>query len=471
MVLQRGVAVPVWGNSAPGADVLVEFAGQKAVAKAGADGRWKATLRPLEARAKPGDLTVTAGGETQVLRDILVGDVWIAAGQSNMEWTLANEAHAKEELPQADRPALRLLNLSYAGQNANSRPFGPEVLKRLDSEHYFRGAWTRCSTESAKPFSAVAYYFGKELLAAARVPVGVVHLAVGGSPTEAWIRKEVHASSKELRPMTEGNWLANELLEPWCRQRARENLGRHTESPHPFQPGFLWEAGVAKLLPFPIRGVIWYQGESNSLSLPRVRQHELLFPLMVADWRKQWGIGNFPFLYCQLSSIGTSKGYKSEYWPEFRDSQRRMLERIPESAMAVTSDLGHPTDVHPRNKRDVGHRLALAALATVYGQVCEHRGPDPASTNQDGSTLVVRFRHADGLTTSDGKPPRSFELAGADGKYNPVEAMIEGTSVRLKCGTVAAPVSVRYGWQPVSEGNLVNRAALPASTFQLKVSP
>jgi sialate O-acetylesterase len=194
--------------------------------------------------------------------------------------------------------------------------------------------------------------------------------------------------------------------------------------------------------------------------------------MLIADWRKQWGIGEFPFLYCQLSSIGTSKGYKSEHWPEFRDGQRRMLEQIPKSAMAVTSDLGHPTDVHPRNKIDVGRRLALlAALATVYEQKCEYRGPVPDTTKAEGSTLVIRFHHAEGLATADGKAPRSFEIAGADGIYAPAEAAVEGATVRLKFGKVASPFSVRYGWQPFSEGNLVNRSALPTSTFELKVSP
>jgi sialate O-acetylesterase len=239
---------------------------------------------------------------------------------------------------------------------------------------------------------------------------------------------------------------------------------------HPFKPGFLWDAGVARLTPFPVRGVIWYQGESNSLSPGRVRQHERLFPLLVADWRKQWGIGEFPFLYCQLSSIGTEKGYKAQHWPEFRDGQRRMLAVVPNSGMAVTSDLGHPSDVHPRDKKEVGRRLALWALAKTYGKKLAHSGPLARSVRREGATLVVDFDHADGgLKTADRKPPRGFEIAGEDGVYAAAGVSFGTATATLSNPKVAAPVSVRYGWRPYSDGNLVNGAALPASTFELRV--
>lgn len=481
MVVQQGVPVPVWGTADAGTPITVSFTTQEKQTKADAKGKWSVTLDAMAAVAEPRDLKVVAGNRTLIVRDVLVGEVWVAAGQSNMEWPLANEANAKAELPTADHPKFRLLNLNYAGQNSFANPFGPDVLKRLAPKEFFHGTWQRCSPKSAKGFSAVGYYFGKELYQSLKVPVGIIHLAVGGSPTEAWIRREALAGDNELAPLVKGNWLENASLEPWCQQRGRENLSvalkekmewskDETGPNHPFKPGFLWDAGISRLTSFPIRGVIWYQGESNSLELRRVQQHDRLFPLLVADWRKQWGIGEFSFLYCQLSSIGTEKGYKSQHWPEFRDGQRRFLAEIPNTGMAVTSDLGHPTDVHPRNKKEVGHRLALWALARTYDQKLVYSGPLAKSVRRDGSALVVTFDHADeGLKTSDDKPVAGFEIAGEDGVFQLAEVKAAKDVVKLTNKRVAEPVSARYGWQPFSTGNLTNGTGLPASTFLLVI--
>ncbi len=468
MILQRAVPVPVWGGAKPGATVTVTFAGQRKLATADEKGQWSITLDPLPADDAPCDLKVISGENTLLVRDVLVGEVWVAAGQSNMEWPLANEAYAKAELPTADHPTIRLLNLNYAGQNYIAKPFGSDVLKQHTSYGFYRGTWQPCTPHSVKSFSAVGYYFAKKIHQTLKVPVGVIHFAVGGSPAESWIRREALAGDKELAPLVIGNWLENERLGEWCRQRGRENLAfaltRKADVPknglglnHPFKPGFLWEAGIARLMPFPIRGIIWYQGESNSLELWRVRQHERLFPLLVADWRRQWGVGEFPFLYCQLSSIGTEKGYKSQHWPEFRDGQRRMLTEIPNTGMAVTSDLGHPTDVHPRNKKEVGRRLALWALARTYDQKLSYSGPLPKSVKRDGSALVVTFDHADeGLKASDGKPLAGFEIAGKDGVFRPADVEVGKDAITLTSILVTEPDSARYGWQPFSTGNLTN---------------
>lgn len=479
MVLQRGVAVPLWGSAEAGAVIRVSFAGQRKETRADPAGRWRVTLAAMGADDTPRDLHIVAGKQTRLVRDVLVGEVWLAAGQSNMEWPLSSEAHVRTELPGAALPKLRLLNLTYAGQGTFARPFGPDVRKRLTPTEFYRGTWTACTPRSAQDFSAVAYYFGKKVHQSIQVPVGVIHLAVGGSPAEAWIRRQALANDRELQRLVQGNWLENARLDAWCRQRGRENLAIHSKDKtglygdesgpnHPFKPGFLWDAGIARLMPFPVRGVVWYQGESNSLDAARVRQHERLFPLLVADWRKQWGLGVFPFFYCQLSSIGTEKGYRAQHWPEFRDGQRRMLATIPHTGMAVTSDLGHPTDVHPRNKREVGHRLALWALARTYDRPLAYSGPLARSVRREGSSLVVSFDHADGgLNTTDGKPPRAFEIAGSDGVYVAADVSLGASTVTLTSKKVATPVSVRYGWHPYSAGNLMNGAALPASTFLL----
>ncbi len=479
MVLQRGVPVPVWGTADPGTPVTVMFADQRKEVKADDKGKWSVTLDAMKADAESRELKVVAGRDMLLVRDVLVGEVWIAAGQSNMEFAMAMEAHAKAELPKAEHPQLRLLNLAHAGQYSSAKAFGPDELKRLTPEKFYQGKWQPCSPQSAKDFSAVGYYFAKEIHETLKVPVGVIHLAVGGSPTEAWIRREAMAADKELAPLLKGNWLENDNQEAWCRQRGRENLAvalkgkidfpKDEAGPnHPFKPAFLWDAGIARLIPFSIRGVIWYQGESNSLDLRRVRQHDRLFPLLVADWRKQWGIGEFPFLFCQLSSIGTEKGYKAQHWPEFRDGQRRMLTEIPNMGMAVTSDLGHPTDVHPRNKKEVGHRLALWALARTYDKKVAYSGPLAKSVRREGSGLVVTFDHPDaGLKTSNGRSAAGFEIAGEDGMFRAADVEIGRDTITLTNNIIAQPVTARYGWQPFSTGNLTNGESLPASTFLL----
>jgi sialate O-acetylesterase len=495
MVLQRDLPVPVWGRTQPGGQITVEFAGQKQAAKADASGHWRVTLEPLLASHEPRTLAVTDTSRPAhpalCLTNILVGEVWLAAGQSNMEWPLAQEAHAAMELPAATNARLRLLNLTFAGQHFYARPFGSNELARMTPDKFYSGTWQACSPASARPFSAIAYYFAQAVQRELDVPVGVIHLAVGvihlavgGSPAEAWIRRAALAGETALQPIVAGNWLTNAALDGWCRERGGQNLAAALEAGwpvpgddlgpnHPFKPGFLWDAGPARLGPFALRGVLWYQGESNSLEPWRVAQHEKLFPLLVRDWRVQWGRPRLPFLYCQLSSISTNAGYKAGCWPEFRDQQRRFLDVIPDTAMAVTSDLGHPTDVHPRNKREVGRRLALAVLARVYGRAGEGSGPLIATATRRGAEVVLEFRHADGLRTTDGQPPNGFELAGKSGEFHPATATLRGGRVVLSAAPVSEPEQVRYLWEPfpVPPQNLVNSAGLPASTFRVDIRP
>ena len=474
MVLQRDEPLPVWGRAVPGELVTVEFAGDKKTAVADVDGRWLVRLGPQTASATARGLRISAAGESCEITDVLVGEVWLCAGQSNMEWPLARELHAEAELPRASHPGIRFFNPGYAGKGTGGSPFTAEEVAMLISADYYRGAWEVCTPGSAARMSAIGYYAARDLHAALGVPVGIIHLAVGGSPAEAWVSRKTLARDTALRALTEGDWLVNPALEVWCRQRGQENLGPAPAGSaggpdHPFKPGFLWDAGIEPLLPFGLRGVMWYQGESNSLSLARVRQHEILLPLLVRDWRQGWGRPDLPFLYCQLSGIDANP-YRSEFWPEFCDSQRRLLEVIPHSGMVVTADVGHRTDVHPRDKATVGARLAGLALARVYGREHESSGPLPKSARLQGNEVVVTFTHAiGGLRTSDGQALRGFEIAAADNGFIPASALINGATVRVTYQAGIAPRRIRYGWQPYPEGNLENSDSLPASTFVLDV--
>lgn len=421
LMVQRDVPLPVWGRAEPGAIVVGEFAGERQRATADVAGRWTLRFAPRPASSEPRVIRIASGDTKREIADVLVGEVWLCAGQSNMEWPLAKEAHAADEIPRAAQPAVRLFNPDYPGKDTGAKAFSPAETERLAPEMYFRGAWTTCTPETAARCSAIGYYFAKELSATLGVPVGMIQLAVGGSPAESWMRVESLAADPELRGLVAAPWLENPALEAWCRQRAHENLDRaigageveRRNPPHAFQPGFLWRAAIAPLAPFALRGILWYQGESNSLRLDRVRQHEKIFPLLVRDIRAQWGVESLPFLYCQLSGIETAH-YHSEFWPEFRDSQRRLLAAVPHSGMVVTSDVGDPASVHPRDKRTVASRLVRLALAQVYGRSVLASGPRPQALRTRVRELEMAFDSVGaGLTTSDGAALRGFEVAAA----------------------------------------------------------
>lgn len=481
MVLQRDAEIRVSGTAAPGENVSVSFHKKIESAKADENGNWSVKLAPLPADAEPSDLTVTGGSSTATLRDILVGDVWLCSGQSNMEFPLSREISAPAAIAAASDPLIRLFDYRSATRGVAGTPFNHEQIKRLNEYELFSGQWEVCSPKTARDFSAIGYFFAKEIQPRANIPVGVISCAVGGSPTESWIYLcELYKPANRDILSPDGNWLDNPRLDSWCKDRARQNLAKAIESKeirsflgplHPFKPGYLFAGGIRKLSKLSVRGVLWYQGESNSLEDFRVAQHEKLFPLLVGNWREKWNFGNIPFYYCQLSSIGTEKGYKSQFWPEFRDQQRRFLETLPNVGMVVTSDLGDRADVHPRNKHEVGRRLALLALAKSYGQNIAFSGPLPAAAHEDGRNVVVTFKFADkGLKTSDSNPPAAFELAGSDGNFHPATAQIDGARVILSNPNVNSPKIVRYAWQPYSPGTLINGDNLPASTFQLSVS-
>jgi sialate O-acetylesterase len=491
MVLQREAKLPVWGTAAAGHEITVTFNGASAGAVADAQGRWRAELPAQVASTTARELQISANGTPLItVGDVLVGEVWLCAGQSNMEFRTDQEATWAGEQANAALPHVRLRNLGYAGQGIFASAYSAAVVARQTPEQFYNaGTWAACNAASAAPFSAVGYFFGKEIRAAVGVPVGLINVSVGGSPAEAWVRRGALAGNAALAPMVNPNWTTSgTALEPWCNERARVQLGANAGTApgddlgpnHSFKPAFLWNAGPARIAPFAIRGVLWYQGESNALSHLgeagvtnprwRVDQHEQLFPMLVRDWRHQWGQGDFPFLVCQLSSISES-AYDSDFWPEFRDGQRRAARLLPNVGLAVTSDLGNATNVHPTNKRDVGRRLACWARRNIYGEPGVLACPLPTSATRQGNVATVLFSDAGpALATSNGAAPASLEVAGADGVFHAATASIAGATVLASSPNVPAPTAVRYGWQPFSNGNLVNSAGLPASTFQLTIT-
>ncbi|MGC0778619.1 MAG: sialate O-acetylesterase [Candidatus Acidiferrum sp.] len=458
MVIQRDLPVHVWGLGAPGEEVRVSFRGASRTATADRLGQWQAYL-PAGGPGGPFTLEI-AGTNKLSFSDIFVGDVWIASGQSNMEFQLRDVANAEAELGRADQPAIRLCKVNHTSADY---PMSDVAIR----------PWTLSTRESAAKFSAVAFLFAQEIHADQKVAIGVIEADWDGTVAEAWTSLPALASDAALMPefaafakLADGE-SAYRLEQP----HQEEQIARAKAEGKPI-PEFPWRPEIrswipsadyngmiAPLTPFPIRGAIWYQGESNA-GPERAPTYHHLFETMIRDWRSQWKIGDFPFFYVQLANW---KADPETMWPTVRDAQRRTLE-LKNTGMAVTIDIGNPDNIHPTNKQDVGHRLALAARAIAYGETLEYSGPLYRLSFAEGSSLRVAFTHGSGLVAKGGEL-HGFEVAGADHKFVSATATIEHDSVVVSSSTVASPVYVRYGWDSNPDCNLYNAAGLPASPF------
>jgi len=459
MMLQYGRPLAIAGTANADDIVTVQIAGQKHEAKCADNGCWSVSIDPLKAGG-PYTLTVSTKKQTISYKNILAGDVWLCSGQSNMAFKLASAVTAQKDIPLANNSNIRLYNMDAIWPTDNVE-WEQSALDSINNLKYLHtDGWTECTSETARDFSAIAYYFGRELQQKLDVPVGLICNAVGGSTTESWVDR--HSLEYEF-PAVMRDWLNNDFIQDWARGRAKKNIAKAlANNPlqrHPYQPCYMWEAGILPLEHFDIKGVIWYQGESNAHNKDA---HAKLFQLLVKGWREYWNNLDLPFYFVQLSSI------ERPSWPWFRDSQRLLLDKLNNVGMAVCSDLGDPKDVHPRKKLEVGQRLAALALNKTYG--FSNIVPSGPLFNRvafiNGSALVS-FDYADQLKSSDGKEISTFELAGEDGLFYPAKASFIGNAtLEVKSEKVPNPVVVRYGWQPYTEANLVNEAGLPASTFR-----
>jgi sialate O-acetylesterase len=467
-VIERDRPIHIWGWSAPAAHLTVKFHAQSVAAIADATGNWSLWLAP-ESAGGPYTLTVTGDGADVTVSDVLVGDVWIASGQSNMEMPLkgfpGNSVlkDGDREIAAATNPKLRLLIVTKKSADYPQNDV-PDM-------------WTLCTPETAQNFSAVAYFFGREIAAKEDVPVGLIDSTWGGTPADSWVSMDTLGTHPELLPafasraaFADGQndrdaQLAAEKQEDAAAQAAGKPRPKHPWHPDEssWTPAGLYNGMIAPLTPLSVRGFIWYQGETNSAH-DRAPYYESLMNGLIGDWRMHFAQGNLPFYSVQISSFNSP----GEDWGRVRDAQRRTLE-VANTAMAVTLDAGSPDNVHPPDKQTVGHRLALAARHLVYGEDVAYASPlfrqATAELQQDGSTaLRVWFDHAQGLTTQGG-PSTAFEVAGADHHFVPAEAKIEGETVVVSASTVPHPVFVRYGWMGVMPDNIFNAAGLPMSAF------
>ena len=461
MVLQRRRPVHIWGKAEPAERVTVAFRGQQREAVTDALGRWSVYLPPGEAGG-PFSLSINR----IVLSDVLVGDVWVASGQSNMEWPNAWAADPQTVIAAASHPRIRLVRAMHK-------------VSEFPVENLVGEMWRECTPESAEKFSAVAYHFGRLLQRKLDIPVGLIQTAWGGTPADAWTPLAAIARDPALMPVfTEWDRLMQEhalaLLRYDRAARDWEKLAAQLKAQHktlppppekpvgpggPFTPGGLFNAMVAPVTPLPIRGVIWYQGEANG-SVTRAPYYGRLFQAMISEWRRAWGIGDFPFLFVQLANFNAP----DSAWPELREGQRQALQ-LRNTGMAVTIDIGTPDNIHPPDKKTVGERLSLAARSIAYGESIEYSGPLPRQVTSEPHALRVWFDHAAGLTARGGAA-RGFEVAGPDRKYVPAEARIEGETVLVQSSALADPLYIRYGWRDNPDCNLFNAAGLPASPFR-----
>lgn len=460
MVLQRGLPTHVWGMSASREAVTITFRSESRATTADDLGRWSVYFSPGEAGG-PYQMVVKATN-TITLNDILVGDVWVASGQSNMEFPMRYADNAPAEIAAAKYPEIRFFRVDHH----------PSDFPQANVE---AKTWTACTPETVADSSAVAYYFAREVQSKIHVPIGLIETFWGGTAAESWTSLPSLTADSALMPVftARAATVAGESTTRLQRKHDEELADAQAKAEgkpvpdRPWHPDFdawapsaLFNGMIAPLTPFAIRGVIWYQGEANS-GAERAPLYARVFQTMIRDWRKAWGEGDFPFLFVQIANWNTPP---EELWPDVRDAQRQTL-ALRNTAMAVTIDIGDAVDIHPKNKHDVGVRLALAARALTYGEKLEWSGPLYRQVTPEEHALRVWFDHGNGLNAK-GATLTGFEVAGTDGKYSPAEAKIEGESVVVSSAAVPAPVSVRYGWAANPTCNLYNRAGLPASPFQ-----
>lgn len=458
MVLQRNKSIVIWGKGTPNNRVTVTIGKASESTVVQNNGAWQAILPAMPAGG-PHTIKVDDGVTTKAISNILIGEVWLCSGQSNMAFELSQSHEAELAIENANNNQIRLYNMKEIAATDNSE-WDDDVLNKINELQYYNPTtWTISSKQSAAKFSAVGYYFGVMLQKELNVPIGLIHNAIGGSTTESWIDRYTLEHNPILVDLLY-NWSNNDFIDSWVRGRASINT-KQSDNPHqrhPFHPAYLFESGIAPINRLNIAGVIWYQGESNAHN---VELHEELLPSLVRSLRNTWNDDQLPFYYAQLSGMKFGR----ETWGHFRDSQRRLLYNIPNSGMAVTSDIGEENDVHPTKKKEVGERLARWALADTYNKSLVKSGPLLDNIEIVGNTIVVRFQHVKKLKTSDNKPVRELEIAGRNKIYKPATAIIKGNALHVSSNEVEHPYFIRYAWSSFSEGNLVNEKQLPASTF------
>lgn len=457
MVLQREHKNRVWGRADAGEKVTVTIGDQSHSAVADADGNWQVILAPLSA-SQP--LTLTVKGKNElIVKDVLVGEVWICSGQSNMAWTVNSSNDADLERATADYPQIRMINFPRVGRQE-------PVWTHPNSQ------WMVCSPETVGQFSAVGYFFGRQLHQTVKVPIGLINNAWGGSACEAWIRRDLLESDSDYKPMLD-RWSAmqkrhdtlQDIASPDANEK-KELAGLKRQLTGNHNPSNIYNGVLKSHLGYGIRGAVWYQGESNA---GRAYQYRKLFPLMISSWRDEWAQGDFPFYWVQLADFRPETSEPAEStWAELREAQTMTMDKLPNTGQAVIIDAGEGKDIHPRDKQTVGRRLARWALANEYGMDIPFQSPRFQSMEKGEKKITLSFNHVGGgWRPFDVREPVGFTIAGADRRFVQASAkIVKGNRIEVTSPAVADPVAVRYGWADNPVVNMYNTAGLPLTPFR-----
>jgi len=455
MVFQRNEPIVVSGTANANDEIEVILNGVKASVQVPVEGEWKVTLPAMDAGG-PYKFSVTSKlSDDLKFNKVYIGEVWLASGQSNMDFKVNQMASAKTVLKDSLNPNVFLFSMD--GKVLGAHKLSKKEHELINSESYYEySGWSNAKGVILENFSAVAYAYAYNLQKKLKVPVGIICNAIGGSPIQSWISRERMEQTHETISLLNDTW-EHPLVDSWVSQRRSENFGgsKRLKGRHPYDPTFLYDSGILPLTKYNFKGVIWYQGESNA---EHVDLHSKLFKMLVNDWKQHFSKPELPFYYVQLSSIDRSN------WGSFRDAQRRLLS-IKNTGMAVSSDVGHITDVHPKQKWIVGERLAKVALSKSYGKPIAFSGPLLDYVNVVNNTLEVHFKHGEGLKTTEGNSVMDLQIAGADKVFVNAESKIVKDLLIVWSKTVKSPRFVRYGYRSYTNGNLVNNFELPASTF------
>ncbi|MBL9132966.1 MAG: hypothetical protein JNG86_17285 [Verrucomicrobiaceae bacterium] len=475
MVLQQKNVNPIWGWDAPGTKVTVKFAGQTKSAEADAKGKWTVKLDPVPANAKPATMDISGTNKVK-LKNILVGEVWICSGQSNMQWSLSQSYDADLEIATAKHPQIRLISVPQVGTQ--------------EPQDDFKGAWAECSPANAGEFSAVGFFFGRTLHQTLDVPVGLIDNAWGGSAAEAWVRRDVLEKDGRFKTMLDG-WAVREkdltsaaaqqkydaALAAWkkrseeAKAKKAEFRERAPQSPQQQlsgnnRPANIYNGVLRPTIGYGIKGAIWYQGESNA---SRAFEYGYLFPLMIQHWRDEWKQGDFPFYWVQLADFKAEQPQPGDSdWAELRESQTKTQNAIKNGGQAVIIDIGEGRDIHPRNKRDVADRLVRLALAKDYGVKIPHRSPEYKSVEFQGNKAIVTLdTFGSSLYTFDVQEVKGLAVCGEDKKWVWATGKLLGADkIEVSAPGVAKPVAVRYAWQDNPVCNLFSKEGLPVTPFR-----
>ncbi len=475
MVLQQKQTNPIWGWDTPGTEVTVTFAGQTKSAKAGADGKWTVKLDPVPANAKPASMTIK-GSNTRKVENILVGEVWVCSGQSNMQWSVQSSYDADLEIATAKHPNIRLISVPQVGTQ--------------EPQQDFKGAWAECSPQNVGGFSAVGFFFGRTLHQVLDVPVGLINNAWGGSAAEAWVRRDVLEKDTRFKTLMDG-WVAREKdltsdaskkryetgLAAWkkrqeeAKAKKAEFRERAPQSPQQqlsgnSRPGNIYNGVLLPTIGYGIKGAIWYQGESNA---SRAYEYSYLFPLMITHWRDEWKQGDFPFYWVQLADFRAEQPLPGDSdWAELRESQTKTQTAIKNGGQAVIIDIGEGRDIHPRNKRDVADRLVRLALAKDYGMKIPSRSPEYKSAEfAAGKATVTLDTFGSSLYAFDVQEVKGLAICGEDKKWVWATGKIVGADkIEVSAPGVAKPVAVRYAWSDNPVCNLFSKEGLPVTPFR-----